>query len=135
MASSSNGQDACLSHRERGFDSRRGYQENAKLERAGILNFQFNHAAVAQWTEHAPFKRGDGGSRPFGGTRQLAIAQSAEQLTLNQPVVGSMPTGETTRCFGVTDKRACLPSRRSGFESLKQHQPVGRLGMSEPNAL
>src|SRR4051812_3944967 len=79
-------------------------------------------AAVAQGPEHAPFKRGDRGSNPFGGTRYLAIAQQAEQLTLNQPVVGSMPTGEAIYCFSVMDKRACLPSRRSGFESLKQHQ-------------
>ena len=32
-------------------------------------------------------------------------------------------------------ERTCLPSRRSGFESLEQHQLTGRLGMSEPNAL
>ena len=65
---------------------------------------------------------------PSGGTRYLAIAQPAEQLTLNQQVVGSKPTGETICCFGVMDKRACLPSRWSGFESLKQHQTHGPAG-------
>jgi hypothetical protein len=45
LASSSNGQDACFSHRERGFDSRRGYQMKLKMENAELkaryANFQF----------------------------------------------------------------------------------------------
>jgi hypothetical protein len=42
VASSSNGQDTCPSNRERGFDSRRGYHEELKMENEKHLRIPFS---------------------------------------------------------------------------------------------
>ena len=78
----------------RGFKSPRSPQINLEARKS--------FAPVAQWIEQRPSKPLVAGSNPVGRAIDNGLlAQLAEQLTLNQRVVGSSPSQSTSDTKGL----------------------------------